>query len=168
MSLGTGIPLENILRTCWREYQEHLRGWMDIQLPSMAVRAAAELASGLSMRASLGYDVRCDYSVTHGVNGRPVSVEVRFYNLAGHAHVLEFKESAQFRGLHMLYITPSGLVQYNGQPRAGSIEDIMRIVSRESKKIAKNEQKDIATGAKRAAAVRPTAERRGRPTRDNT
>lgn len=163
MSLHTGIPLENILRTCWQGYREHLGGWLVVQLPSAAIKAAAELAAGISIKALMGYGIRSDYTVTQGVNGRPSTVEMKLYNTTNGTHTLTFKESRYHRGLNMVYQIPGGHALYNGDPKADTIENILCLVARENKKILKYVKKNITTRAQRAARVSAPKKRGGGP-----
>ena len=163
MSARTGMPLESILRTCWQGYREHLGGWMDVQLPSMACKIAAELACGIAARAQQGYGVRTDYTVTHGVNGRPVSIELCLYNLAGNEHRITLKESALWRGLHMVYLDRLKHPAYNGKPDVQTIERALALVASENRKIYKNGEKNITAGTRDKSRRSKATQRGGRP-----
>lgn len=71
----SGIPVETLCgRADAQPASPRLEAWRPEDSDLEARRKAVTLAAQLSARASFGYDLLCNFAVSHGIAGRPSSV----------------------------------------------------------------------------------------------
>lgn len=138
-SMRTGYPLEAVTQPEDIDYTAAIKGWRDIGPASLATKTAALLGAGMATRSMRVYGMMADFTVTHGVDGRPAAVKVVITPAPGvdARHLLAIAESTFSGGLMLTHYGPDGSQRYQIMPHAESIDRILKTI--------KNEQKNITT-----------------------
>lgn len=134
-----GYPLESVTDPVDLDYEESLRGWMSIGPATLATKSAATLGAGIATRSMRVFGMLADFTVAHGLDGRPatVSVVVSPDGDQTSRHTLVIAESSLTSGLLLTHLDAS-------RARRGQVAPSEAVIDRILKSI-KNEQKNITT-----------------------
>ena len=123
---------------CGEEYrtEKFITGWENVRDKTEARRTAGLMAMQIATFASFGFDVPADYTVTHGVDGMPLSVEIIIQPVPGIRHRLFFGDSTGKGRTLLHYYNPFGELSYNAASTEKSLTIILNRIRYECKNIS--------------------------------
>lgn len=134
-SRSVGHPLEVVTQPADITYATALRGWTNDLTASLATRTAAHLGAGIATRAMQVFGMLADFSVTHGIDGRPSAVHVSIAPAQGNnlRHTLSTAESSFARGLLLTHFDGRNAQRSQVTPSADCIDRILKAIKDEGK-----------------------------------
>jgi hypothetical protein len=138
-SISVGCPLDTVTQPSDPDYTTSIRGWLNTNPASLATKLAATLGAGIATRSMRVHSMLADFTVIHGIDGRPSVLRVSVSPVAGSQmrHTLAIAESSFANCMLLTHLDNKNSQRCQVTPSEENIDRILKSI--------KNEHKNNAT-----------------------
>ena len=130
-AVNLGYPLECVTQPADTDYADALKGWPTVGPASMATKVAAVLGAGIATRAMRVYGLLADFTVSHGIEGRPSVVSVAISKEPNQGrHILAIAESSYTGGMLVTHFDSQKHQRCQLTPTEESIDRILKTIKK--------------------------------------
>jgi hypothetical protein len=134
-SINVGCPLDTVTQPADPDYAKAIQGWLLTNPASLATKLAATLGAGIATRSMRVHSMLADFTVTHGLDGRPSVLRVSITPVAGTQlrHTLAIAESSYSGGMLLTHLDSKNAQRCQVTPSEESIDRILKSIKNEHK-----------------------------------